>query len=493
MSAPSVVAQEWLAGLPADECERIYRAWRYRWDSWARPSQLPPEGAWDVWGLCGGRGSGKTRPGAEWTVAMAKKHPGAEWALVGRTARDTRDVMVLGESGIIAVSPPWFRPRYYPSRSLVLWPNGFKAHLYSSEEPDLVRGPQHHGAWGDEFAAWKKKEALTNLQDGLRLGEHPQLLLTTTPRRTALFLDTFLGSRPQDSRDRPVKADSLRGKKEWEFSIVAKDLVRNMEVRIRTVVRRFRTEDNARNLAPGFATKRRAAYGDSSYGQMELDAEIFEIVEGALFDLVIIDKWRVQAMPGHQRRIVVIDPSHAEDGEHDAAGIIVMGLGPPPDGAKGEPHVYVMDDRTIQGSPNAWGKAAIKAYDDYRADLIVYESNKSPKYPDVVPGVIRSVDPKQRIRWFAVHASADKRTRADPVASMYEAGRVHHLEDLDNPNKLSQLEHEMVSWDPWDPRAKSPNRVDALVHGVTYLLLQGHHAPAAAPSGTGARSSPWGV
>jgi phage terminase large subunit-like protein len=491
----TTVATEWIASLPAEECERLYRAWRYRWHAWARLSQLAPEGTWDVWGLCGGRGSGKTRPGAEWTIEQAKKYPGARWALVGRTARDTRDVMVMGESGIMAMSPPWFRPRYYPSRSLVKWPNGFEAHLYSSEEPDLVRGPQHHGGWGDEFAAWKKKEALSNLQDGLRLGQHPQLLLTTTPRRTPLFLDTFLGGRDKATNQRPVQVDSLRGQKDWEFTVTVKDAA-GLDVDIRTVVRRFRTEENARNLSPGFAARRRAAYGDSSWGQMELDAEIFDLLEGALFQLEVIEQHRVPAMPPHQRRIVVIDPSHAEDGSYDAAGIVVLGLGPPPPDpkyAKGEQHVYVIEDCTVNGSPNVWGKRAVKAYDDHRADLIVYESNRSPKHPDVVPGVIKSVDPKGRIRWFPVHAASDKRTRADPVASMYEAGRVHHLEIEDKPLHLAQLEHEMVSWDPWDPKAKSPNRVDALVHGVTYLLLQGHHAPTAAPSGTGARVSPWGV
>ena len=481
MTGPDV-ASEWLAGLPADECERIYRTWRYRWAEWARVAQLPPTGTWDLWGLCGGRGSGKTRPGAEWVIGEAKRLPGARWALMGRTARDTRDVMVLGESGILAMSPPWFRPKYYPSKSLVKWPNGFEAHMYSAEEPDLARGPQHHGAWGDEFAAWKKKEALTNLQDGLRLGPHPQLLLTTTPRRSPLFLDTFLGPRSSDTNDRPVKVDTLRGKKEWEFSVTAKDAA-GVEVCIRTVVRRFRTEENARNLSPGFAAKRRAAYGDSSWGQMELDAEIFDLVEGALWTHPLIDGLRLTSTPPHQRRIVIVDPSHSQDGAYDAAGIIVLGLGLAPDGKPGPLHVYVLDDRTVQGSPRKWGEAAVRAYDDWRADLIGYESNASPEKPDVVPDVIKTVDPKRRIKWHPIHASKDKRTRADPVHSLYEAGRVHHLEDPEKPNRLAQLEHEMVSWDPWDPNAKSPNRLDALVHGVTYLLLRGDHATAAPPAG----------
>lgn len=484
------LSDEILAGLPADECERLYKAFRYRWSAWARPKQLPPTGAWDIWVLCAGRGGGKTRPGSEWAVDLAKKHPGAQMALVGRTARDTRDTMVLGESGILAESPPWFRPRYYPSRSVIVWPNKFQAHLYSADEPDLLRGPQHHFAWGDEFATWKKKEALSNLQDGLRVGDQAQLLLTTTPRRTILFLDTLLG--PSDGRQRPLSVEAIKGKTEWEFTVVTKDHF-GREIKLRTVVRRWRTEENAVNLTAGFAARRRAAYGDSSYGRMELDAEIQEIVEGALFSLSQIDLDRVEAMPHHFRRVVSIDPSQAEDGAYDAAGIIVVGAGSAPDGKPGPPHGYVVDDRTVKGSPHAWGRAAVKAYDDYRCDAIVYESNASPNKPDVVPDTLKTVDPKGRIRWIPVHSSRDKRTRADPVASLYEAHRVHHFEDPEKPNHLAELEHEMVSWDPWDPKAKSPNRVDALVHGITHLLLQGG-PPVAAPEGVNrASTSPWKV
>jgi len=254
-------------------------------------------------------------------------------------------------------------------------------------------------------------------------------------------------------------------------------------------------------LAPGFAAKRRASYGDSSYGRMELDAEILEIVEGALWNLAQIDALRVATLPRLIRRIVVVDPSHSADGRYDAAGIIVLGLGPAPDGSAGLLHVYVLDDRTVQGSPNAWGKAAEKAYIDHQADLIVYESNAPPGKPDVVPDVIQTVAKQGAIRCHGLHASKDKRVRADPVASFYEAKRVHHYEDPEDsagrvaqhlPARLAQLEQEMVSWDPWDAKAKSPNRVDALVHGVSYLLLQGPGQPAAAV-GVGQRKNPWKV
>lgn len=495
MSAPAAalrtaILEEILGGLPADECERIYKAVRYRWALWARPLQVPPSTPWDVLGLVAGKGAGKTRPGAEYCRDKALTMPGSRGALVSRTAADVRDTMVTGESGILAVSPPWFRPKFYPSRRVVVWPNGSEAHMYSADEPDLLRGPQHHWAWGDEFAAWKHRAAYTNLQDGLRLGDHPQTLLTTTPRRTPLFLDTFLGQRPESGGDRPVPARSILGRAEWEFTVKVKDHF-GREVPLRTVVRRWRTEENALNLAPGFAAKRRAAYGGSSYGRMELDAEIMEIVEGALWSLETIDKYRVSAMPAHERRIVIVDPSHSEDGAHDAAGIIVMGRGVPTEDNKERlPHGYVIDDRTKHTSPNEWGQAAVKAYNDHRCDFILYESNSSPKKPNVVRDVIKSVDPKGLVKWQGVYAAEDKRTRADPVASLYEAGRVHHYEDPENPGRLAQLEHEMVSWDPWDPKAPSPNRVDALVHGGRHLLIK---APGGlvAPESVGERDSPW--
>lgn len=476
-----LLAEEIIAGLPAEECERLYQILRYDWPLWCRPKQAPPTGKWDIWGLIGGRGSGKTRPGAEWVRDRAKAMPGARWALMSRTAADIRDTMIEGESGILAVSPKWFRPHYYPSKRKVVWPNGFEAHTYSAEEPDLVRGPQHHGGWIDEFATIGDPKALSNLQDGLRLGDEPQLLLTTTPRRTDLFLDTILGPKDNVTGLRPVTKDMV-ATLQWEFIQRVKDHLGN-EIEVRTVARRYRTEENAANLSPGFAAKRRAKYGDSSYGQMEMDGAILDVVEGALWSLAQIDKTRVPSAPASLRRVVSVDPSHAADGTHDECGIIVPALGE-------DLHGYILADRSLAGSPYAWGQAAVKAYDDFRADAIVYESNASPGKPDVVPDVIRTVDPKGRIRWLPVHASRDKRTRADPVASLYEQGRVHHVENPDNPSHLAVLEEEMVSWDPWDPKSTSPNRVDALVHGLTYLMLQAPGAPVA-PLSMGTRPSPW--
>lgn len=490
----SYLAEEVIGGLPTEECERLYKALRYRWHLWARPEQIVPTGEWDVLGLCAGRGGGKTRPGSEWTHELASKKPGARMAIVARSSADARDTIVLGESGILACARPWFRPRYYPSKRLVLWPNGFEGHLYTDAEPDLLRGPQHHDGWGDEYAAWRNKETLSNLQDGLRLGEKPRLLLTTTPRRTELFLDTFLGPKDRTTGRRPVPLDRTKSG-EWSFDVEveakAADQVRHV---LRTIVRRWKTEANALNLSPGFAAKRRAAYGDGAHGRAELDAEIQELLAGALFKLERIDETRVDVAPTNYRRIVCVDPKHAESGP-DECGIIVLGSGPAPPQldpkapADGRPHGYVMADRSLKSSPLAWGRAVVQAYDDYRADLVVFESNAPPGKPDVVADVIKSVDSRGRIRWQPVRATADKAARASPVASLYEDGRVHHVADPNNPNHLSILEAEMVGWDPGDPRAASPNRLDALVHGVRFLLLGDTFL--AVPSSVGTRESGW--
>lgn len=482
---------EVLADLPAEECERLDAAIRYRWAAWARPKQRPPEGDWDVLGLVAGKGGGKTRPGAEFIRYRAERFPGIRMALVGRTARDTRDTMVLGESGVIAVCPPWNRPKYKPSKSLVQWSNGSEAHLYSADKPDQLRGPQHSAGWGDEFSAWKEAEALSNLEDGLRLMTHghPQLALTTTPRRTDLTRDTFLGPRDRTTGLRPVTREMVASGA-WEFIQTIRDLTTGLPVELRTIVRRWSTEENSRNLAAGYVAKRRAAYGGSSLGRQELDADFLEDVEGALWNLTQIDNLRVSECPRLVRLVVCVDPSFADDGGGDACGIVVVGLS---ENGRG----YVLKDRSMNGKPEAWGKRVVSTYNDVRADLVVYEGNTTPDRPDVVRDVIKIVDPKGVIKWHSIHSSRDKRTRADPVSALYgdekgEGGRVHHVvtED-DKPDHLSLLEDEMTTWEPTNP--KSPNRLDALVHGLSYLMLGPQGDPIAPAISVGERASPWRV
>lgn len=480
------LVDEVLESLPPEECEKLYKGLRYSWPLWARPAQVLPAGGWDVALFVAGRGGGKTRPGAEWAISRAQASPGSRGALVGRTARDVRDTMILGESGILACSPPWFRPKYFPSKRLLKWPNGSEAHLYSSQEPAELRGPQHHWAWGDEFAAWLYRETWSNLLDGLRLGSNPQAVLSTTPRRISWFLDVVLG-RKDPAGLRPVTKEQV-ATGSWHFDLTVTDQF-GKDISFRTMARRWSTEENSLNLSPGFAAKRRAEYGESSFGRQELDAEILDVVEGALWNLSVIDANRVERAPQMHRKLVIVDPSHSSDGHRDACGIAVVGSGPAPDGKGTIPHAYVLADHTTNGSPIQWGRAAVSAYDKYQADAIVYEANETPNRPNLVKSVIGIVDPKHRIKWLPVYAARDKRTRADPVAGLYEAGRVHHVENADAINHLAALEEEMVSWDPWDPKAPSPNRVDALVHGVTYLLIQEARAglPIAAPQVVGQR------
>lgn len=482
------LASDILDRIPPEECEKLYKSLRYRWPLWARPKQILPASGWDVALYIAGRGGGKTRPGAEWTIQNARENPGCRIALVGRTARDVRDTMILGESGILACSPPWFRPKYYPSKRLLKWPNGTEAHLYSSQEPAELRGPQHHFAWGDEFAAWLYRETWSNLLDGLRLGAKPQAVLSTTPRRSPWFLDAVLGKKDPSGKRAVAKDEVASGA--WHFDLTVMDQF-GKEVVFRTLARRWSTEENTLNLSPGFAAKRRAEYGESSFGRQELDAEILDVIEGALWTLPIIDKTRVERSPENPRRVVVVDPSHSSDGHRDACGIVVVGSGPAPDGKAAIPHAYVLADLTVQGSPAVWGRAAVSAYDKYRADAILYEANETPNRPNLVRSVISSVDPRHRIKWIPTFAARDKRTRADPVAGLYEAERVHHVENPEQINHLAALEEEMVSWDPWDHTAASPNRVDALVHGVTYLLLQNPNAgrPIAPPEPVGSRQT----
>lgn len=483
MSSRPALVDELVSRLTLAEAERLDQAIRYRWSAWARPKQLPPaNNDWDILGLVAGKGGGKTRPGAEFIREGAENNPGIRMALVGRTARDTRDTMVLGESGILAISPPWFRPEYKPSKVVVVWPNGAEAHMYSADKPDQLRGPMHHRAWGDEFSAWKSADALTNLLDGLRLGERPQTVLTTTPRRTDLTRDTFLGPRGVDGKRAVTRGMIESGA--WELVNKIKDQRTGEDVLLRTLVRRWSTEENALNLSPGYTAKRRAHYAGSSLGRQELDADFLEDIEGALWTLKIIDDLRIVGDPPRLVRIVVaVDPSHADDGGGDACGIIVVGLGE--DG-----HCYVLADRSLNGSPNTWGTKVVSTYHEFRADLVVYEDNDSPGKAGQVKDTIKSVDPRGQIKWHAIHASSDKRTRADPVSSQYESKRVHHVvKETDKPEHLALLEDEMVTWKP--NSKKSPNRLDALVHGVSYLVLS---APGAnLPPESGKRVSPWRV
>lgn len=418
-------------------------ALRHAWRFWGRPEQFAPgsaraaieRGDWTFWLLLAGRGFGKTRAGAEFAIEKAKALPGSHGALVASTADDARKTMlsaglenVEGASGILAISPPDFRPIYEPSKRILSWPNGTVATLYSAEEPNRLRGPQHHWGWADEVAAWEKEAAAWDqFLFGLRLGDRPQACITTTPRPIALL--------------------------------------RQLVVDPRTVVTRGTTFDNATNLAPSFLSEVIGKYEGTRLGRQELYAEILDDVPGALWSWERIDPLRVKEAPAELRRVVVaIDPAVSSSETSDETGIVVAGVGQCNCLGKEELHGFVLADLSGKYSPNAWAQKAIAAYRANRADRIVAEVNNGGALVEVN---LRTVD--SRTPYRAIHASQGKRTRAEPVAALYEQGRVHHV------GFHVRLEDQLTTWDPLSSD-KSPDRLDALVWALTELMLNKNRA-----------------
>ena len=390
----------------------------YKWRGWrARPNQLAPEGEWRVWLILAGRGFGKTRAGAECVREQVESHFCGRIALVGETSADVRDVMIEGESGILSISRPDFKPLYEPSKRRLIWPNGATAMAYSGDEPDQLRGPQHDGAWADEPAKWKcPLEAWDNLEFGLRLGSRPRIVATTTPR--------------------PIK------------------LIRDLLQDPMTVVTRGSTYDNAANLAPSFMERMAKKYEGTRLGRQELHAEMLDDVPGALWQRQNIEQHRVSRVPDLVRIIVGVDPAMTSGEDANETGIIIAGK-------SRDGHVYVLEDLSCRLSPDAWGRRAVSGYRRHRADRIVAEVNNGG---DLVERLLRVVDPS--VSYRAVRAARGKVTRAEPVAALYEQGHVHHLASF------AALEDQMCAFTP-DQYDGSPDRVDALVWAITELLLTG--------------------
>ncbi len=402
---------------------------QYDWRFWARPNQIAPEGDWATWLILAGRGFGKTRTGAEtireWVCGPTPLSAGrcSRIALVAETAADARDVMVEGESGIMAVSPPDFRPTYQPSLRRLTWPNGAIATLYNATEPDQLRGPQHDGAWCDELAKWRYcQETWDQLQFGLRLGDYPRVIITTTPRPLPLI----------------------------------RKLVNDPKV----ATTRGATWDNAANMPESFIREIEDKYAGTRLGRQELEGEILEDIPGALWTRESIDNHRLKDVPQDLERIVVaVDPAASAEEGSDETGIVVVGLGRDKDGyARG----YVLEDGTIKGSPEEWAKKAIFLYRKHQADRIIAEKNNGG---DMVASVIKAVD--RAVPLTLVHASRGKYVRAEPISALYEQGRIHHV------GRFDQLEDQMClfSVDNFkSPNMGSPDRVDALVWGLTSIF-----------------------
>lgn len=429
---------ECLASLPAPIRERELASLSdamkakllWHWPFWARPQQLAPKGDWTTWVILAGRGFGKTRAGSEWVRSMVcgdtPLAPGRakRVALIAETAADARDVLVEGDSGIMGVHPKDWRPTYEPSKRRLTWPNGAIATLFNATEPDQLRGPQFDLAWCDELAKWRyAQEAWDMLQFGLRLGNDPRSLITTTPR--------------------PI--------------VLLKQIMKDP----RTVITRGSTYDNAKNLAPAFLEQVKRKYEGTRLGRQELAAEILDDVPGSLWTREMIDKTRRQRgdkLPDMQRVVVAIDPAGKSQetaiSEGTAeTGIIVAGLGVDGRG-------YVLDDLSCSLSPNGWARRALSAFDMYQADCVVVETNQGG---DMVKQTIQSVRPGVSVR--EVHASRGKVTRAEPIAALYEQGRVSHV------GTLGDLEDQMVLFTPLGIAGNTTgDRVDACVWALSQLF-----------------------
>lgn len=405
-----------LSAFAQGDIERLAHDWRF----WARPGQRTPQGDWLCWLVLAGRGFGKTRMGAEWIRTQARNRE-ARIALVGATWSEARAVMVEGESGLLSICPKAERPRFEPSKQQLSWPNGALGFLYSADQPDQMRGPQHSAAWVDELAKCAYADALWDmLLMGLRLGKHPQVMVTTTPRPLPLL------------------------------SALLKDAS--------SVVTRGSTWANAANLAPSFISQMKARYDGTRLGAQELEGQLLESIEGALWAYKNIEDGRCKQAVSLKRIVVAIDPPVTAHAHSDACGIVVAGC----DDAG---HGYVLADVSLeQASPDEWARKAIEAYTAYDADRIIAEVNQGG---DLVETVLRTHD--AHIPYRAVRASRGKHVRAEPIAALYEQGRIHHV------GVFADLENELCSFVPG--QAKSPDRLDALVWAFTDLLLGRTAAP----------------
>lgn len=403
----------------------------FLFDFWAMPHQLPPEGDWRAWVIMGGRGAGKTRAGAEWVRSKVEgalpmdPGPCSRIALVGETIDQVREVMIFGDSGILACSPEDRRPTWVASRKRLEWPNGAVASVHTAHDPEGLRGPQFDGAWVDELAKWRKaQETWDQLQFALRLGDLPQVCVTTTPRNVGVL-------------KKLLEAPS-------------------------TVVTHAPTEANRANLASSFLEEVRRRYDGTRLARQELDGVLLADAEGALWTSAMLEVAQVARPPELDRIVVAVDPATTNGKSSDECGIVVVGAvtkGPPQDW-----RAYVLADCTVQGmTPVGWAKAAIQAMERFGADRLVAEVNQGGQ---MVAEVIRQVD--ALVPYKGVHASRGKVARAEPVAALYEQGRVLHV-----TGDLVALEDQMVRMTTSGFEGDgSPDRVDALVWALHEVMIE---------------------
>ena len=393
-------------------------ALRYDWEGWwARPSQILPPGDWVTWLVLAGRGFGKTRTGAETVRKWVKKYPYVN--LIGATTDDAFAIMIDGESGLMAICPKDERPIYKSQRRTLYWPNGAKSLVFSADEPDRLRGKQHMKVWADELCSWRYADAWDQVSFGLRLGDSPQAIITTTPRATKQL--------------KTIISDAS------------------------TIVTYGTTYDNRQHLAKAFYDKIITKYENTRLGRQELMAEILDEVPGALWNRTMIEKARIKEVPKDvrlNRVVVAVDPAITSNESSNETGIVVAAKG-------NNGHFYVFADRTGVYSPEEWARESVAQYDLWKADRVVGESNQGGEMVERTLKVIRSTLPVT-----LVHASRGKVTRAEPIAALYEQGRVHHV------GCFPQLEDQQCQFTSDFDRVKmgySPDRIDALVWAITDL------------------------
>ena len=408
-SQPPHLVRTFLEGLSGPELSFLAHDWQF----WARASQLPPQGDWTTWLILGGRGAGKTRAGAEWVRAAVEQKRAGNIALVGETYADARDVMVDGTSGLRALGARHVRPRYEATRRRLLWPNGAVASLFSATDPEGLRGPQFDAAWCDEAAKWPDAEsAWAMLQFGLRLGEQPRQVVTTTPRAVPLV----------------------------------KKLLSDKSVN----VTRASTYDNRSNLADAFFSTIIKTYEGTRLGRQELNGELLDDDPDALWSRTMIEKTRCQAVPDLCRIVVGVDPPATSGAGADECGIVVAGR-------TDDGNFYILADRSRgRAKPTEWAARVVAAFDEFDADRVIAEVNQGG---EMVASVLQQVAPHLPIR--QVRAIRGKWVRAEPVAALFEQGRVHHA------GSFANLEDQMCNF---SGSGKSPDRLDAMVWAITDLM-----------------------
>ena len=402
----------------------------YDWTEQGRRKQQLPEGFWVIWLILAGRGWGKTRTGSQAVIQWVEESPlPLRIAGVAETKRDAREVIALGESGVIAMSPPWNKPKYEPSKGLITWTNGSQLFLYSGEEPDQLRGPQFHKAWVDEWAKYQYPvETMDNLELALRLGDLPQMVITTTPRPLAM-----LKEKVEESMDRKSGV----------------------------IVTRGHTDENRQNLAASYIKRVIDKYQGTRLGRQELSAEILDDVEGSFWTRDIIDRNRVKLgsrLPEMMRIGLAIDPATSNTESSNETGMVVGGRGT--DG-----FMYLFHDLSGQFSPKQWADRAVRNYDKMMADFIIGEKNNGG---DLVERNIRASDPEQKINFRTVWASRGKHIRAEPVATIHEQNKIKfvgHFPKLEDQLLLFTAE----GWEGAD--SGSPDRAEAFIWLAWFLML----------------------